>query len=327
LGSAPLVAAAVKLGTLAIPHPFTLAPMEEHTSFPFRVLARQHGASLVVAERLDAADVATRDKRALKLLHTAPHEQPCAGQISGADPAVCAEAARVVEEQGFAAVDLNFECPIRRLLARGEGGALMAQPELLAAIVAAVVRAVSIPVTVKLRSGPDDATMTAADIAQRVEQAGAAGISLHARSVQRAYAGGADWAVISAVKAAVSIPLLGGGGIRTAADAVRMLRATGCDGVAIGRGCLGEPWIFKQARALHQGSSAAAPTPAERGRALLALAEAEWRFYGPHLALRRLPRVACYFAKNLSDFAGFRDAVQKAKDLAGLKQVVAGHFR
>ncbi len=148
-------------------HPITLAPMEEHTNLPFRLLMKRHGASLVCTERIDAADVARHDRRALRMLHTESREKPCAGQISGKDPAVMAEAARVVAEQGFDHVDLNFECPIRRLLGRGEGGALLADPPAVGAIVAAVVRAVSIPVTLKIRSGPDAGHETAAEVARR----------------------------------------------------------------------------------------------------------------------------------------------------------------
>src|SRR5258708_22758277 len=144
----------MRIGPLSIAHPVTLAPMEEHTNSPFRLLMKQFGASLVCTERVDAVDVARRDRRALRLLHTNPQEAPRAGQISGADPAVMAEAARVVEEQGFDLVDLNFECPIRRLLNRGEGGALLGDPAAVGRVVAAVVRAVSIPVTLNIRHRP-----------------------------------------------------------------------------------------------------------------------------------------------------------------------------
>src|SRR5467141_66422 len=145
----------MKIGPVTVAHPITLAPMEEHTNYPFRLLMKECGASLVCTERVDAADVARRDRRALRLLHTTPQEAPRAGQISGADPATLAEAARVVEERGFDLVDLNFECPIRRLLNRGEGGALLADPPAIGRIGTAVVRSVSIPVTLKIRSGPD----------------------------------------------------------------------------------------------------------------------------------------------------------------------------
>lgn len=302
--------------------------MEEHTSFPLRMLMKQHGASLVCTERMDARDVARRDKRAVKLLHTEPREKPVAGQISGADPEQMAEAARNIEEQGFDIVDLNFECPIRRLCRRGEGGFLMADPPAIERIVAAVAQAVRLPVTLKIRSGPSAERMTAVEVAQRAEAAGAAAIDVHARSVQQSYIGDADWSVVAAVKQAVKIPVFGSGSVRVAADAVRFLRDSGADGVAIGRGCLGSPWIFKEARALYQGGAVLPPpTPNERARALLQLADMEFDFYGPGLALRRLPRVSCYFAKFLPDFPAFRDAVQKIKRLEEFKRLVKEHFR
>ncbi|HEV3021930.1 MAG TPA: tRNA-dihydrouridine synthase [Pirellulales bacterium] len=317
----------MKIGQVRIAHSIALAPMEEHTNYPFRLLMKQFGASLVCTERVDATDVARRDRRALRLLYTTSQEAPRAGQISGADPVVMAEAARVVEEQGFDLVDLNFECPIRRLLARGEGGALLADPSAVGRIVAAVAKAVSIPLTLKIRSGPDAERETAADVARAAEGAGAAAVEVHARSVAQAYVGGPDWSVVERVKRAVAIPVFGSGGIRHALDAVKFLRASGADGASIGRGCLGNPWIFRQARALVQGGAAiAAPSLAERGRVLVQLAEAEFRLYGANLALRRLPRASCYFAKALPDFASFRDAIRHVRSLYDLRQIVKEHF-
>lgn len=304
-----------------------LAPMEEHTSLPFRLRARAHGAGLVFAERLDAEDVAAGDKRAVKLLATAPSERPAAAQISTCDPAAAAAAARVCAERGFAAVDLNCECPVKRVLARGAGGALMADPGLIARLVAAMA-AGGLPVTVKLRSGPDDDRETAVDCARAAADAGAAAVMVHARSVACGYAGPATPAVCARVKAAVAVPVVASGGVRTAEDAVALLAATGCDGVAIARGCLGNPWIFARARALLCG--APPPPPPDdraRGAELLALAEAEWRFYGPGLALRRLPRTACYFAKHAPWFAEFRAEIQGVRDLDGLRRLVRARFR
>ncbi|HUQ71352.1 MAG TPA: tRNA-dihydrouridine synthase, partial [Planctomycetaceae bacterium] len=271
----------MRIGPVNVAHPVTLAPMEEHTSLPFRLLCKRFGASLVCGERLDAADVAARDKRAMKLLQTAPGERPAVGQISGADPAVLAAAAKVVVAQGFAIVDLNFECPIQRVLKRGEGGALMADPPAIARLIEAVVKAVDVPVTLKIRSGPDGERETAVEVARLSEAAGAAAVDVHARSVAQAYVGGPDWSVIARVKEAVSIPVLGSGGIREAADVLRFLKETGADGVAIGRGCLGNPWIFSQARALLQGNAVVPqPTSNERARALLQLVESEFEYYG-----------------------------------------------
>lgn len=318
----------MKIGPVRIAHAVTLAPMEEHTNYPFRLLMKQHGASFVCSERVDAADVARRDRRGLRLLYTAPNEAPRAGQISGADPAVMAAAARVVEEQGFDVVDLNFECPIRRLCQRGEGGALMGDPGAIARIVEAVVRAVSVPVTLKIRTGPDGERETAPEVARMAQAAGAAAVDVHARSVAQAYVGGPDWSVVARVRQAVTIPVLGSGGVREPGDVVRFLRETGADAVAIGRGCLGNPWIFQQARALVQGGARVRPpTPTERGRVLLQLIEGEFRLYGPQLALRRLARTSCYFAKFVPDFAGFRDAVHQVRDLHGFRNLVREHFR
>lgn len=318
----------MKIGLVRIAHPIILAPMEEHTNFAFRRLMKQFGAALVCTERIDAADVSRRDRRAMKLLYTTPQEAPRAGQISGADPAVMAEAARVIEERGFDIVDLNFECPIKRLLGRNEGGALMADPAAIGRIVAAVVHAVSIPVTLKIRTGPDGQTETAVDVARRAEQAGAGAIDVHARSVHQAYVGGPDWSVVARVKQAVQIPVAGSGGIRAAQDAIRYLAESEADAVAIGRGCLGNPWIFREARALVQGGAEVPPpSPSERGRALLNLVEEEFRIYGTAAAMRRLARTSCYFAKFVPNFPAFRDGVHRVRDLLEFRRLVREHFR
>ena len=317
----------MRIGHVSVAHPITLAPMEEHTNPPFRMLMKQYGASLVCGERIDACDVAKRDRRALRLLSTNSGERPAVGQISGKDPHEMSEAAKIVEAQGFSIVDLNFECPIRRLIGRGEGGALMGDPVAIAKIVEAVVKAVSIPVTLKIRSGPDAEHETAPEIAKLAERAGAAAVDVHARSVAQSYVGGPDWTVVARVKQAVSIPVLGSGGVREATDAVRFLKETGADGVAIGRGCLGNPWIFQQARSLVLGGATIGPpSNAERARVLLNLVEGEFDYYGNHLALKRLPRTSCYFAKFRSDFASFRASVQKVKHGPEFRRLVQDHF-
>jgi tRNA-dihydrouridine synthase B len=204
----------------------------------------------------------------------------------------------------------------------------MVDPPAIARIVQAVVRAVTIPVTVKIRSGPDGRRETAGETACRAEQAGAAAVEVHARSVQQAYVGGPDLGVIARVKRQVRIPVLGSGGIRQASDVPRFLAQSGADAAAIARGCLGNPWIFRQARALLSGGSAVAPpTPAQRGRVLLRLIEGEFHLYGPILARRRLARTSCYYAKFLPDFPVFRQAVQKVETLAQFRKLVKEHFR
>jgi len=313
----------VKIGPVAVAHPVTLAPMEEHTNYPFRLLMKRFGASLVCTERVDAADVARRDRRAMRLLYTSPQEAPRAGQISGADPDAMAAAARVIEELGFDLVDLNFECPVRRLVDRGEGGALLADPPAVERIVAAVVRAVSIPVTIKLRTGPDAEHETAVAVSERAEAAGAAAVGLHARSVAQGYRGGPDWTAVARLKRAVRIPVIGSGGIRSAADARELLRQTGADAVSVGRGCLGNPWIFRHARAsVLGGAPGRPPSGAERVRALVELVEGEVRLYGLARTMRRLPRTSMYFARHLPDADGFRHAVERVRTLDQFRRLV-----
>ena len=189
-------------------------------------------------------------------------------------------------------------------------------------------RAVSIPVTLKIRTGPDESHETSVDVARAAEQGGAAAVDLHARSVRQAYVGEADWPAVARLKQAVSIPVLGSGSVRSPADAVRFLRETGADGVAVGRGCLGNPWIFKQSRELFQtGVASRDPTPTERGRALLQLIEGEFRYYGSPVALRRLARTSCYFAKFVPDFDSFKQSIHAIRDLAAFRRLVATHFR
>ena len=253
------------IGPLRIAHPITLAPLEEHSNYPFRRLMRRCGAK----SGMHGTGGCRRDGAAPAAGHPAalydPAESPRMGQLSGADPVVLAEAARVAAELGFDLSICNFDCPVRRLLARGEGGALMADPPAIARLVAAVVRAVSIPVTLKIRSGPDADRETAVETAQRAEDAGASAVSVHARSVAQGYAGGPDWGVIARVRQAVRIPVIGSGGVRQAADAIRLLAATGAHAVAIGRGCLGNPWIFAQAVALGRAVRPAAGPPPPSG--------------------------------------------------------------
>ncbi len=313
----------MKIGGLRISHPITLAPLEEHSNVCFRKVMKQFGASLVCSERVDAAQVVRGQRRSLRALSTMAAEAPRAGQLSGADPALLVAAARIVEELGYDIVDLNFECPVRRLLQRGEGGALLACPSVIGKIVEAVVRAVSIPVTIKIRSGPDQQHETAVEVSRQAAAAGAAAVSVHARSVAQGYVGDADWGVVARVKQAVSIPVVGSGGIRTAGDAVRLLGQSGADAVAIGRGCLGNPWIFRQAQTLWSGGKEVhGPTARERARVMLQLVEDEFRFYGAMVALRRLPRTSGYFARFLPDYAAFRPAVRQVRNLPQFRRLV-----
>ena len=203
----------------------------------------------------------------------------------------------------------------------------MADPPTIARLVAAVAKAVSIPVTIKIRTGPDAEHETAVEVARLAAEAGAAAVSLHARSVAQAYTGGPDWSVILRVKEAIRIPLFGGGGVRTADDALRLLRETGADGVAIGRGCLGNPWIFQHSRMLLAGGKAASPpNRSERGKALLQLVEGEFQLYGAALATPPLAARKRLFRPIPAEFDRISAAVGNVRNFDQFRRLVREFF-
>jgi nifR3 family TIM-barrel protein len=246
--SAPaLRAAPLQIGPLQIDPPVILAPMAGVTNAAFRQLCRRHGGGLYVGEMVTARALIEGNERTLRMVRPAPGEHPHSVQLYGVDPAVVHGAVRrLVDEVGVHHVDLNFGCPAPKVTRKGGGAALPAHPVLFRAIVAAAIDAAgSVPVTVKLRVGLDRAYRTMIEAARMAEAEGVAAITLHARTAQQRYAGPADWAAITELKAAVrSVPVLGNGDIWEGADAPAMMAETGCDGVAVGRGCLGRPWLF-----------------------------------------------------------------------------------
>jgi nifR3 family TIM-barrel protein len=241
-----LTAGPLKIGSLAVDPPVVLAPMAGVTNAAFRRLCRSYGAGLYVSEMVSARalveDSAGSDRRVM----FADDEAVRSVQLYGVDPAVVGEAVRrVVDEVGVHHVDLNTGCPSPKVTRRGGGAALPVHGRLFEAIVTAAVRAAgTVPVTVKMRVGVDDAHRTYLDAGRRAQDAGAAAVALHARTAEQLYSGRADWSYIAALKEALDVPVLGNGDIWDAADALRMVAETGCDGVVVGRGCLGKPWLF-----------------------------------------------------------------------------------
>ena len=282
----------LSLGGLALDGRVTLAPMAGVTDFAFRGVCRRLGAALTTTEMVSAKALVYRDEKTKALLYIPPDGHPCAAQLFGHEPEVLAEAAPLaLELSGADAVDLNMGCPVGKVVRSGDGSALMRDPELAGRIVEAVVGAVDVPVTVKLRKGWDNGSVNAAELAQICEQAGAAAVAVHGRTRAQLYAGRADWDIIRAVRQSVSIPVLANGDVFTAEDAVHILKYTGCDGVMIGRGSFGNPWLFMQARAALAGEAVPAPPPL-RERMDLALGQIET------LAAHRGERQACLEARH-----------------------------
>ncbi|MET1001734.1 MAG: tRNA dihydrouridine synthase DusB [Acidimicrobiia bacterium] len=238
----------LKIGPLAVDPPVVLAPMAGVTNAAFRKLCRSYGAGLYVSEMMSARGLVETEGRMKRMLTFGADEQVRSVQLYGVDPRAVGEAARrLVEDHGVDHIDLNFGCPAAKVTRKGGGAALPVRPALFAAIVRAAVRgAAPVPVTVKLRIGIDAARPTSLRAGLIAEAEGAVAVALHARTAEQHYAGNADWLAIAALKAAVTtVPVLGNGDIWEARDALRMTEETGCDGVVIGRGCLGRPWLFR----------------------------------------------------------------------------------
>lgn len=254
----------IKIGTTELKHGLVLAPMAGVTDRSFRRICRRFGAEYTVSEMVSAKALCYEQRARRKefsssvtaaLATVTEDECPMAIQLFGSEPEFMAEAARLIETRSYrgcvspiapTAIDINMGCPVRKITGNGEGSALLKNPSLAAQIVEAVVRAVRIPVTVKIRAGWDRETINAPDVAKRLESAGASVICIHARTREQLYTPGIDLGVIEAVKHAVSIPVIGNGDINSAEDARMMLDRTGCDGLMIGRGSMGNPWLFSE---------------------------------------------------------------------------------
>jgi nifR3 family TIM-barrel protein len=257
----------VQIGPLEVTPPVVLAPMAGVTNAAFRRLCRRYGAGLYVSEMVNARGLAEGGAKSWELAAFDADESPRSIQLYGTDPRAVATAVRVlVDVAGVDHVDLNFGCPVRKVTRHGGGSAVPVRPRLLASIVRTAVEAAGdggrdVPVTVKVRLGIDDDLPTYLDAGRVAEEEGAAAIALHARTAAQLYSGSADWSAIARLKAHVSIPVLGNGDIWSAADAVEMLRVTGADGVVVGRGCLGRPWLFRDLADAFAGRPAR-PAPA-----------------------------------------------------------------
>jgi nifR3 family TIM-barrel protein len=280
------------IGPLAVDPPVVLAPMAGVTNAPFRTLCRRYGAGLYVSEMVLADALVHANAKTLRMVSFAPGESPRSIQLYGTNPDSVGAAVRVlVDERGVDHVDLNFGCPAPKVTRRGGGAAVPARPALLRAIVAAAVRSAgAVPVTMKFRIGPFDGLATYLEAGRVGEGEGCAAVALHARTAEQCYAGRADWAAITALKEAVTtIPVLGNGDVWRAADALAMLERTGCDGVVVGRGCLGRPWLFRdladafagRERRPHPALGGVAEVLGEHARLLC-----DW--FGEHKGIREL---------------------------------------
>jgi tRNA-dihydrouridine synthase B len=320
----------IDIGALLAANNVVLGPMAGITEAPFRAICKRLGAGLTFTEMISAKGLHYNpDAEVSKALLTLdPAEVPCAVQIFGADPKIMAEQARgIVERHGtdVAMIDVNMGCPVTKVVARGEGSGLMRTPDLAATIVERVAAVCGAPVSVKIRSGWDSASADTVGFARAMEAAGAAAITVHGRTRVQFYRGAADWDVIAAVKAAVTVPVIGSGDVFSAADAKAMLERTGVDAVMIARGAQGNPWIFRECRALiDTGEVLGGPTPLERIDVAREHAAALVAF-GGEVAFKRMRKHVAFYVRGLPGATYVRESAYRAASYLDLDRVLTDY--
>jgi tRNA-dihydrouridine synthase B len=342
----------MQIGQVALESPFVVAPMAGMTDTAFRRLVkRQGGCGLVVTEMVSSEGLVRGIDRTLEYAEYTEEERPVSIQIFGGDPGRMAEAARIVQDLGADIVDVNMGCPVPKIAKHSAGCSLMREPRHAAAIVGAMTRAVSIPVTVKMRAGWDDRAINATALAKMVEDAGAAAVAVHGRTAAQAYSGHSDWNLIGEVAASVGIPVLGSGDCVEPDQINERLATTRVGGVLVGRGVLRNPWILAQARDIADGRRPRPVSTADRGRFLLEyiqllLSERVDEAEGfRHTAVRqptgeetrtargrerwvinKLRALAAWYTKGFEHSSQLRVAVNGCESLAGLRETIAAFF-
>ena len=316
----------MRIGGVTIESGLALAPMAGVTDAAFREVCARLGAGLTCTEMVSSKALCYQDKKSRVLLRPFPDEHPLQAQIFGSDPVCMAEAAQIaLEASGADIIDINMGCPVGKIVNNGDGSALMRDPEKAARVAEAVVKAVRVPVTVKMRRGWDRGSLNAPELARLLESVGVAAVTVHGRTRVQMYSGQADWNAIREVKEAVHIPVIANGDVFSAEDAVRILKQSGADGVMIGRGCFGDPWLFEQARAALAGESLPARPPlAERCGVLVRQIERSAEMRGERVALLEARRHYCWYLKGVKYANYYKDQINRMETLEDLYRVTAG---
>ncbi len=301
----------MQIGDLVLKVPIVLAPMAGVTDLPYRNIVRKMGCELVYSEMVSSRGLVYGSEKTFDLMEFSSEDGYMAIQLFGDEPEIMAEAARIVEREVKPdIIDINMGCPANKIIKCGSGSALLKNPGLAGEIIKAVVEAVKIPVTFKIRAGWDQDNINAVDIALQGQEMGAAAVTVHGRTREQFYSGNADWEIIKKVKEAVSIPVIGNGDIFVPEDVRRMFAETGCDAVMIGRGCLGNPWLFKRAiHLLETGELLPEPDYQERiEMALYHLREAV-AYFGEKRAIPRMRKHIAWYLKGMPHSAEIKEHI------------------
>ena len=303
----------MKIGSVKLENITVLAPLAGITNLAFRLLAKEAGCGLVYSEMVSANGLVYRSTKTHELLRTRSEVKPLAVQIFGSDPSIMAEAAAIVEASGADILDINLGCPVKKVIKTGSGVVLMKTPEKVESLILAIRKTVTIPLTIKIRTGWDPTGVQAFRIAEIAQACGVDAIALHPRTAGQGFRGKADWSLITALKHRVGIPVIGNGDIVTPEDAVRMKTQTGCDGIMIGRAAVGKPWIFSQILALLRGDPMSSPSPAHRFEVMTKYLTTCITLFGEPRASRIMRSHLGGFTKGLRHSSKFREGVKQIK--------------
>ncbi len=305
-----------------------LAPLAGISNLPFRLMARSFGCALAYTEMISSNGLIRKTDKTYEYLQTCAADKPLGMQIFGADPQIMAAAAVIAAERGADLIDINMGCPVKKVVKSGAGAILMKDQSLIARIIVSVKKAVSVPVTIKIRSGWNRSSINAVEIARIAEDSGADAITVHGRTADQGYSGTADWGVIAAVKEAVQIPVFGNGDIWQPRDALAMITQTSCDAVLVGRGVLGNPWIFTGINQLLSGRQEdCIPDLAQRSEIIKKHWSLEAEMGGSRAATRNFRKHLLWYTKGLEGSSRFRNLVSTLPDRESMLQELDKYFR
>ena len=314
----------LQIGNVKLENDLILGPMAGVTDLPFRLLCKEQGAGLLCMEMVSAKGIMYNNKNTKFLLTIDERERPVSLQLFGSDADIISEQAKRIEELPFDILGINMGCPVPKIVNNGDGSALMKNPLLAGEIIEKTARAIQKPVTVKIRKGFDEEHINAVEMAHIAQESGAAAIAVHGRTREQYYSGKADWEIIRKVKEAVKIPVIGNGDVWTPQDAIDMRKQTGCDGVMIGRGAQGNPWIFKQILHYEQtGELLEKPSPQEVTEMILRHAKMQMEFKGEYTGMREIRKHAAWYTAGYKNSAKLRGKINETETYEELKELLS----